>query len=175
MRPRYIPVFSTAGMTPSLSWASSFLGHGFTQRALANSAVQMTSMEMRSMLESFAASRRTSCSRCALASAGSSWISISYLPFAAFVHCSAAATVDPPLSGRAYQFTVGVLAATATPGSTAAPRAKTVVATVTIVAARKFRMTPAFTSPDALMLCQTDTQLCTQICRRARTCTRDRR
>jgi hypothetical protein len=36
-----------------------------------------------------------------------------YLPFASFVHCCAAATVEPPLSGRAYQFTVGVDAAVA--------------------------------------------------------------
>ena len=46
--------------------------HSRSQPALANSAVQITSMPMMSMVESSAPSRRTSCSRCWLASVGSS-------------------------------------------------------------------------------------------------------
>ena len=73
-----------------LARASAF-GHGMIQPASANSAVQMTSIEMRSMSLSSAARRRTSCSRCWVASAGSGSTTSRYSPFAASVHCFAAA------------------------------------------------------------------------------------
>src|SRR5215218_10539176 len=95
-------------MTPSPIADASAFDQGTIHRAPANSAVHTTSIEMRSIDESLAARRRTSCSRCCVASAGSGEISMRYLPLAARVQFSAAWTVEPPDSGRAYQVTVGV-------------------------------------------------------------------
>ena len=80
IRFRYSPVWSTAGITPSLTWAARAFDQGRTHFASANSAVQLTSIEMRSMSLSSAANRRTSCSRCWLASAGSGSTAIRYRP-----------------------------------------------------------------------------------------------
>src|ERR1700712_4464758 len=100
---------------------ASCFDHGTIHFAPANSAVHTTSIEMRSIDESFAARRRTSCSRCWVASAGSGEISILYLPLAAAVPFFAACTVEPPDSGRAYHLTVGVERAAAGAASDAVP------------------------------------------------------
>src|SRR3954451_14283577 len=72
-RPLYVAVFSGPGSVPWLTWRANFCGHALIQLASANSAVHTTSMPAMSMLESFAASRRTSDCRCWSASLESLW------------------------------------------------------------------------------------------------------
>src|SRR3954452_6077880 len=60
---------------------------------------------IKSMDESLAASRRTSCSRCDVASLGNTDVLILYAPFEAAEHL-AASSAWPPLSGLMYQFKV---------------------------------------------------------------------
>ena len=55
-----MPVCSGPFSVPRRTAAAYFSGHGLIQPASANSAVQMTSMLIMSMLESLAARRRTS-------------------------------------------------------------------------------------------------------------------
>ena len=74
------------------------------------------------MSPSSAASRRTSCSRCWLASAGSGSTTTRYSPFAASVHCSAAVANEPPFCGAVYQWSVGVVSAPAPPPQPLSPR-----------------------------------------------------
>ena len=57
-------VLTTFGKTFWVTCLSSAAGNWLIQPALANSAVQTTSMPTMSMVESLAAKRRTSCSRC---------------------------------------------------------------------------------------------------------------
>src|SRR3954470_2225350 len=61
---------------------------------------------IKSMDESFAASRRTSCSRWDVASLGSTDVLILNAPFDAAEHL-AASSACPPLSGLMYQLSVG--------------------------------------------------------------------
>ena len=58
--PWKVAVLSGPGSVPCLTFAASAAGHGLIQPAPANSAVHTTSMPAMSMLESLAASRRTS-------------------------------------------------------------------------------------------------------------------
>src|SRR3954454_14008880 len=61
---------------------------------------------IKSMDESFAASRRTNCSRWAVASLGNTDVLILNAPFDAAEHL-AASSACPPLSGLMYQLSVG--------------------------------------------------------------------
>ena len=110
-------------MTPCDTSAASAFGHGLIQPASPNSAVQMTSIDSRSMSLSDAASRRTSCSRCWVASAGSGSTTTRYSPFAASVHAFAAAGNEPPFCGAVYQWRVGVDSAPAPPPHPVSPSA----------------------------------------------------
>src|SRR5690242_18689704 len=89
--------------SPSVSVAASDLENGSRKPAFANSATNGGSRLIRSMEESFAARRRTSCSRCWDASLGSVWMLTLYgLP----LEHEAASRAWPPLSGLMYQVRV---------------------------------------------------------------------
>ena len=100
-------VSSGASRTPSVNVGTSALANGRRKPALANSAMNGGSRLITSIELSWAARRRTSCSRCDDASFGSTWISTLYAPFDACAHRSASRPW-PPLSGLMYQFRVGV-------------------------------------------------------------------
>jgi hypothetical protein len=69
--PLYWTVLTGPASLPAIASLPRAPVHGLIHLAPANSAVQMTSIPMMSMLESLAASRRTTSSRCWLASLGS--------------------------------------------------------------------------------------------------------
>src|SRR4029079_326838 len=104
---------STAALTvSSVKPASRFAGTGARKPASANSATNTGSMLIRSMPESLAASRRSSCWRWSLALLGSSWTLMVYLPPEASVHSLAIwawpflVGSAPPPSGLMYKFRV---------------------------------------------------------------------
>src|SRR3954447_11667265 len=88
----------------SLSWRS--CGMGARKPAFANSALNGGSMLMMSMPESSAANRRASWIRCSLASCGSTWVVIVYLPFESSEQFWAT-FAWPPASGLMYQMSFG--------------------------------------------------------------------
>ena len=73
--------------------------HGTIQPAVANSASQVTSRPMMSIVVSCAASRRTSCWRWPSAAAGSCCQEIVYLPWLCLSQLLMAAWVAPEVSG----------------------------------------------------------------------------
>ena len=81
-------------------------GTGARKPAWANSGMNGGSRLMMSIDESEAARRRTSCSRCAGESRGSTDVSIVYFPAAALVQ-RLAISAWPPASGLMYQVSVG--------------------------------------------------------------------
>ena len=89
-------VLMTLGKTCAVTCLRSESGNCLIHPAFANSAVHVTSMPIRSTVESFAARRRTSCSRCWLASVGSSWTSTSYLPCDSALQRFATFWIVPP-------------------------------------------------------------------------------
>src|SRR3954467_14951033 len=135
---------SIAALTVSLvKPATMFRGTGARNPASANSATNTGSMLMRSMPESLAASRRSSCWRWSLALLGSSCTRMAYLPPAASVHslaicaCPFLAGSEPPPSGLMYHVSVGVAPAelwllpqAASPGPTVTPTARTAATAV---------------------------------------------
>src|SRR4051794_28966720 len=86
----------TLGKTPLVTLLASAAGNGLIHLAFANSPVQITSMPMRSTLESLAARRRTSCSRWSLATVGSRLTSMLYCPFDALLQSAATFWMVPP-------------------------------------------------------------------------------
>ena len=130
---------STAALTVSaVKPATMACGTGARNSASANSATNTGSRLIRSMPESPAASRRSSCSRWSLALLGSSCTRMAYLPPAASVHslaiwaCPFLVGSDPPPSGLMYHVRVGLPPAelslvpqAATPGPTVALTART--------------------------------------------------
>ncbi len=71
--PFHIAVCRAGAIVPFTTEALAAPVHGSIQPALANSASQVTSRAMMSIVESCAASRRTSCSRWLSDAAGSTW------------------------------------------------------------------------------------------------------
>ena len=73
--------------------------HGRIQPAWANSASQVTSSAMMSMLPSCAASRRTSCWRWPSAAAGNCWKEILYAPWLCALQLAISVFVAADVSG----------------------------------------------------------------------------
>src|SRR5690242_21189007 len=101
--PCHVAVATGPGRSPLVTAAARSAGQGRIHLAVANSAVQSTSMARMSIAESFAASRRTSETRCWSDEVDSRLMLILYLPPDALVQLFAAAWNDPDGSGKTYQ------------------------------------------------------------------------
>ena len=87
-------------------WDACDAGTGRIHFAVANSAVQSTSIARMSIEESFAASLRTSDTRCPSEDVERKLILMLYLPPDCWLHCVAAAWNEPEGSGNTYQLIV---------------------------------------------------------------------
>src|SRR5438270_12590330 len=105
--PCQVAVSIGPGRSPLVSCAARAAGQGRIHLAVANSAVQSTSMARMSIAESLAASRRTSDTRCWSDEVDSRLMLILYLPPEALVQLLAAVWNDPDGSGNTYQLSVG--------------------------------------------------------------------
>src|ERR1019366_4014389 len=101
--PCHVAVAIGPGRSPLVSCAATAAGHGRIHFAVANSAVQSTSIARMSIEESLAASRRTSDTRCWSDAVESRLMLIVYLPPEAALQALAAAANDPEGSGNTYQ------------------------------------------------------------------------
>ncbi len=104
--PFQVAVWSGPGRTPLLTAAASAPVQGRIHFAVANSAVQSTSMARMSIDESWAASRRTSETRCWSEDVERKLILMLYLPPEAAEQSDAALANEPEGSGKTYQFSV---------------------------------------------------------------------
>src|SRR5918996_1823625 len=105
-RPSTVAVLSGPASVPRRTGAAKRSGHGRIQPADANSAVHTTSIPAMSMLESLAASRRTSESRCWSASLDSALNTIRYRPPDCSLQRLAASVNDPDGSWKTHRFSV---------------------------------------------------------------------
>ncbi len=107
IRPWYVAVWTGPGKVDALgSEPPAAAGTGRIHFASANSAVQSTSIARMSIEESFAASRRTSDTRCWSEAVERKLIAMLYLPPDALLQALAAAANDPDGSGNTYQLSV---------------------------------------------------------------------
>src|SRR6266545_4888270 len=135
----HLALSTAAASTPSVNWPASLSGNARRKPALAASAMNGGSRLISEIDPSLAASRRTSCSRCWVASLGSNEVWIRYRPPDASLH-AAASRPWPPLSGLMYQFSRAVPPpleqATSPPDS----RARTVTGASAAVRQRMFHI-----------------------------------
>ena len=97
--PFHIAVSSAGTIVPLTTDALLLPVHGTIQPAWANSASQVTSSAMMSIVASCAASRRTSCWRWPSAAAGSCWKEILYAPWLCALQLAISVFVAAEVSG----------------------------------------------------------------------------